>query len=85
MKRLLLFLIRFYRTQISPLTPPACRFIPTCSEYAYLAVERFGAARGSLLAAKRLAKCQPFTVRKPSNMIRSRREIPHPSWRRSEI
>lgn len=60
MKRLLLFLIRFYRTQISPLTPPACRFIPTCSEYAYLAVERFGAARGSLLAAKQLAKCQPF-------------------------
>ena len=60
MKRLLLFLIRFYRTQISPLTPPACRFIPTCSEYAYLAVERFGPAKGSLLAAKRLAKCQPF-------------------------
>ena len=60
MKRLLLFLIRFYRTQLAPLPPPACRFIPTCSEYAYLAVERFGAARGSLLAAKRLAKCQPF-------------------------
>jgi hypothetical protein len=60
MKKLLLFLIRFYRTQISPLTPPSCRFLPTCSEYAYVAVERFGPAKGSLLAAKRLAKCQPF-------------------------
>ena len=56
MKRLLLRLIRFYRRRISPARPPACRFIPTCSEYAYLAVERFGPAKGSLLAAKRLAK-----------------------------
>lgn len=60
MKRVLLFLIRFYRKYISPGTPPSCRFIPTCSEYALVAVERFGPAKGSLLAAKRLAKCQPF-------------------------
>ena len=60
MKRLLLFLIGFYHKYISPGTPPSCRFIPSCSEYAYLAIERFGPARGSLLAAKRLAKCQPF-------------------------
>lgn len=60
MKKILLFLIRFYRQNISPNTPPSCRFIPTCSEYAYLAVERFGPAKGSLLAAKRLAKCHPF-------------------------
>jgi putative membrane protein insertion efficiency factor len=60
MKRLLLGMIRLYQTQISPLRPPACRFLPTCSEYARQAVERYGAARGSLLAAKRLAKCQPF-------------------------
>lgn len=60
MKRILLFLIGFYRKYISPATPPSCRFIPTCSEYAYLAVERFGPAKGSLLAARRLAKCQPF-------------------------
>ena len=60
MKRLLLFLIRFYRRNISPMTPPSCRFIPTCSEYAYLAVERFGPAKGSLLAARRLSKCHPF-------------------------
>lgn len=60
MKRFLLFLIGFYRKHISPARPPACRFIPTCSEYAYLAIERFGPAKGSLLAAKRLAKCQPL-------------------------
>ena len=60
MKKILLFLIRFYRKNISPMTPPSCRFIPTCSEYALVAVERFGPAKGSLLAAKRLSKCHPF-------------------------
>lgn len=60
MKKLLLALIRLYQTQISPYRPPACRFVPTCSEYAREAVEKYGAARGSLLAAKRLAKCQPL-------------------------
>lgn len=60
MKRLLLFLIRFYRKNISPMTPPSCRFIPTCSEYALVAVERFGPAKGALLAAKRLSKCHPL-------------------------
>ena len=60
MKRVLLWLIRFYQTQISPLRPPACRFNPTCSEYARQAVENYGPARGTLLAAKRLSKCHPF-------------------------
>lgn len=60
MKQLLLLLIRFYQTQISPLRPPACRFNPTCSEYARQAVEKYGPARGGLLAAKRLSKCHPF-------------------------
>ena len=60
MKRALLGTIRFYRRHISPALPPRCRFVPTCSEYALEAVEKYGAARGSLLAAKRLAKCQPF-------------------------
>lgn len=59
-KQVMLWLIRFYQTQISPLTPPSCRFIPTCSEYAREAIEKYGPARGSLLAAKRLSKCQPF-------------------------
>ena len=60
MKRVLLWLIRFYQTQISPLRPPACRFNPTCSEYARQAVEKYGPDRGTLLAAKRLSKCHPF-------------------------
>jgi putative membrane protein insertion efficiency factor len=64
LKKLLLALIRFYRCFISPATPPSCRFLPTCSEYARQAVEKYGAARGSLLAAKRLSKCHPFHKQK---------------------
>ena len=60
MKKLLLWLIHFYQTQISPLRPPCCRFNPTCSEYARQAVEKYGPAKGGLLAAKRLSKCHPF-------------------------
>ncbi len=60
MKRALLFLIRFYRRNISPNTPPSCRYIPTCSEYAQTAIERFGAARGGAMAARRLLRCHPF-------------------------
>ncbi|WP_239613812.1 membrane protein insertion efficiency factor YidD [Cohnella mopanensis] len=52
--------IRFYRTFISPLTPPSCRFLPTCSAYALEAIEVHGAAKGSYLAAKRICKCHPF-------------------------
>jgi putative membrane protein insertion efficiency factor len=59
-KRLLLWAIRAYKTAVSPLLPPACRFTPTCSEYAYLAVERHGVLRGSWLAAGRLLRCHPF-------------------------
>ena len=60
MKRVLLGLIRFYRERISPNTPPACRFQPTCSQYAYTAIERFGALKGGWLALKRLLRCNPF-------------------------
>ena len=60
MKRVLLWLITFYRKGISPLTPPSCRFIPTCSEYALQAVEKYGALKGSWLALRRLSKCHPF-------------------------
>lgn len=60
MKRLMLWLIRFYRRGISPLTPPSCRFIPTCSEYAMQAIERYGAWKGGWLALRRLSKCHPF-------------------------
>ena len=60
MKRVILSLIRFYRKRISPLTPPACRFVPTCSEYALEAVEKYGALKGSLISIKRILKCHPF-------------------------
>ena len=60
MKGLLLALIRFYRASISPLRPPCCRFIPTCSAYALEAVEKYGAWKGGLLALRRILKCQPF-------------------------
>ncbi|WP_294471896.1 membrane protein insertion efficiency factor YidD [uncultured Intestinimonas sp.] len=60
MKGLLLFLIRFYRRRISPLHPPCCRFLPTCSAYALEAVEKYGAWKGGWLALRRVLKCQPF-------------------------
>lgn len=60
MKGLLLALIRFYRANISPLRPPCCRFIPTCSAYALEAVEKYGAWKGGFLALRRILKCQPF-------------------------
>ena len=60
MKRLILFLIRGYRILISPLFPPTCRFHPNCSQYAMEAVERFGAWRGGILAARRVLRCHPW-------------------------
>lgn len=54
-----LALIKFYRTQISPLTPPACRFMPTCSAYAMESFSAFGAGKGLVLTVWRLARCTP--------------------------
>ena len=60
MKRLLLSAIRFYRRAVSPLFPPRCRYIPTCSEYAVEAVEKYGAWKGGWLALRRVLRCNPF-------------------------
>jgi uncharacterized protein len=60
MKELLILTIKIYRMVISPCKAPCCRFVPTCSEYALLAVERHGAWKGLLLTGKRLLKCHPF-------------------------
>ena len=60
MKTLLMALIRFYRKYISPLRQPCCRFIPTCSDYALEAIEKYGAAKGGWLAIKRLSRCHPI-------------------------
>lgn len=56
-----LALLRAYRWAISPMLPPACRYVPTCSEYAMEAVERYGALRGSAKAVWRVLRCHPFT------------------------
>lgn len=64
MKRLLLTLIRFYRTAVSPNRPPCCRFLPTCSAYALEAVEKYGALKGGWLALKRICRCHPFHKQK---------------------
>ena len=60
MKRILLALIGFYRKHISPHTPPACRFTPTCSQYAQEAITKYGALKGGWLALRRLLRCHPF-------------------------
>lgn len=60
MKAILLWIIRFYRKNISPTRPPCCRFVPTCSAYALEAIEKYGAAKGGFFALKRILKCQPF-------------------------
>ncbi|WP_304440187.1 membrane protein insertion efficiency factor YidD [Oleiphilus sp. HI0079] len=52
-------LIRFYQYAISPLFPPSCRYLPTCSEYAVQAVSAHGAFKGSWLALKRILRCHP--------------------------
>lgn len=53
-------LVRAYRRWVSPLTPPACRFYPSCAAYAEEALVRYGALRGTWLAVRRLLRCHPF-------------------------
>jgi uncharacterized protein len=60
-KRLLLALLSAYRRWVSPALPRRCRYEPTCSAYAVTAISRFGALRGSILAAWRLLRCNPFS------------------------
>lgn len=60
MKKLMLLLIRFYQRAISPYTPACCRFTPTCSAYAFEAINKYGALKGGYLAFRRLLRCNPF-------------------------
>ena len=69
-KLVVLRLLKAYKWAISPMFPPACRYVPSCSDYAIEAVERYGAARGGLMALWRLLRCHPFA----HGGIRSRRE-----------
>jgi len=60
MKKVFLLLIRFYQTAISPYDRGCCRFRPTCSAYAYEAIEKYGVLKGGWLALRRLLRCNPF-------------------------
>jgi putative membrane protein insertion efficiency factor len=60
MKRILIAALLAYRRLVSPLLPPACRYVPSCSEYAIESVERKGALRGIVLALWRLLRCHPL-------------------------
>ena len=60
MKKLLMGVVGIYRSWISPLTPPSCRFNPTCSAYAMESLERHGALRGSWLSVRRILRCHPW-------------------------
>ncbi len=60
LSKAMLALIAFYRSCISPLTPPACRYTPTCSQYAQEAIRKYGPFRGGWLALKRILRCHPW-------------------------
>ena len=60
MKKFALKLIRFYQMTLSQVRPPSCRFIPTCSQYTYEAISKFGFLKGVWLGMKRLGRCHPF-------------------------
>jgi len=61
MKVIAVYLLRFYKYVISPILPPACRFTPTCSEYATEAIEKYGFLKGFWLGLRRLSRCHPFS------------------------
>ena len=62
LKGILILLIQFYRRFISPMFPPCCRFVPTCSAYALEAVRRYGPFKGGWLAIRRILRCHPFNT-----------------------
>jgi len=60
LRQVILVLIKGYQLLLSPYLPPSCRFTPTCSEYTYQAVERYGVLKGTYMGLKRLSRCHPF-------------------------
>ena len=69
MKHVLIFLVKFYRKWISPIHRPCFRYIPTCSQYALQALEKYGALKGGWLAFKRIMRCHPFSKRGPYDPV----------------
>ncbi len=60
MKRVILAVIKLYQRWISPALPPSCRFYPSCSEYMYQAIEKYGVRHGGWLGLRRLSRCHPW-------------------------
>lgn len=60
MKSVALWMLRLYQRWVSPALPPSCRYVPTCSEYAVEAIDRYGVLRGGFMAAWRILRCHPF-------------------------
>ena len=60
MKQIAILFINIYRLFISPLKPPTCRFMPTCSDYALQAIDKYGVLRGGKMAVRRILLCHPF-------------------------
>ena len=60
LKKFIISLVRFYQRNISPLSPPSCRYSPSCSEYMVQAVKKYGALKGSLMGIARILRCHPF-------------------------
>lgn len=60
-KKIFIFIITLYRVYISPLKPPTCRFVPTCSEYAIMAIEKYGVLYGTVKLVWRILRCNPFS------------------------
>ncbi len=62
MKKLFIYLIKFYQKFISPFKPPVCKYYPTCSCYAVQSIEKFGVIRGTALATWRILRCNPWSL-----------------------
>ena len=60
MTKIFIAVVKFYQIFISPLKPPCCRFIPTCSTYAIEALQKYGWRRGTILTLRRILRCNPF-------------------------
>ena len=75
MKALALSMLRMYKRWISPSLAPSCRYVPTCSEYAMEAIERYGVVRGSAMGAWRILRCHPFVKGGYDPVVKQRAEM----------
>jgi uncharacterized protein len=71
-RNIALLLLRGYKLAISPWLPASCRYVPTCSEYAMEAIDRFGLLRGSMMAVRRISRCHPFAKGGYDPVVRDR-------------